>query len=769
MDFNPIPFNVLFSLGQWFLMVAIVAVAGLALTLVLTIARNGFAGNRIFWAALGSYASDLLSLSPRRILAITNLTFKEAVRRKALYVFVVFAVLLMFAGWFISDSNERPELQVNVHITFVLTTIAWLILPAAIFLSCWGIPEDIRLRSMHTVVTKPVPRLEIVLGRMLGFGTVTAVVLAIMGVIGLLWIERVVPESVRHRLVCRVPVFGYLYFMDIEGRPRDEGINVGDTWKYRSYIQGNTQARAVWVFSNITANSVGDEGVRIESRFEAFRTMKGTEKSVREGIEAQFTLIQNPRDLAFSGLNPGASMQDFAESLRAGQFRSASDHLKKIAERVRTAPKDIPSQDFTELTNGLYQAIAILKNYDSKLIPFSEQLAKLQKATAEVSKVSEASGNAVYESIATECDSVSDFLKTNADDLQESLARLEVPLEPFGVAEFHEGDNVTLIPRKIRAIADSETLARFLATRVDEVNKSGKLVENDQFSDSAAAAFEEGEAISPLNAERLVTVLKEQIDGGIVQIVSDEADSSRKLLRVADGRRWFAFFDDLVRRDMLVSPDPEGWALDFDLFKDLTKDGTLRIEVACLDDQMYLGMAPGDLFVHLKERPFWVGYSKAILTTGFMLLLVVVLGVTASCIVKGPVAVLFTLTIFIVGQFFQEFLQRIVGGHEPGMGMIESAAMILQHRNPQVGMDASEATLSFVKALDFISRGLLSIASNIIPNFSVFSEASLRLEKGFDVPVDSAVLPAAATFLGFLVPCVLLAGACLKFRELESK
>ena len=82
----------------------------------------------------------------------------------------MFAVLLMFAGWFLADANERPELQATVHITFLLTAIAWLILPAVIFLSCWALPEDIRIRSLHTVVTKPARRLEIVIGRMAGMG-----------------------------------------------------------------------------------------------------------------------------------------------------------------------------------------------------------------------------------------------------------------------------------------------------------------------------------------------------------------------------------------------------------------------------------------------------------------------------------------------------------------------------------------------------------------------------------------------------------------------
>jgi ASC-1-like (ASCH) protein len=39
--------------------------------------------------------------------------------------------------------------------------------------------------------------------------------------------------------------------------------------------------------------------LQLECRFEAFRTVKGTEKSVREGIQAQYTLMSNPREEAF--------------------------------------------------------------------------------------------------------------------------------------------------------------------------------------------------------------------------------------------------------------------------------------------------------------------------------------------------------------------------------------------------------------------------------------------------------------------------------------
>ncbi|MEZ6042544.1 MAG: hypothetical protein R3C20_18750 [Planctomycetaceae bacterium] len=764
MDFNPVVFDKYafqVALIQWLKIVGGLSLVGLAISLMLSVARNGASGLPAFFRGLAGFLEDLGSLSPRRIYAVTLLTVKEAVRRKALLVFVVFAVLLMFAGWFISNANERADLQVNVHITFVLTTIAWLMLPPVIFLSCWGIPEDIRLRSLHTVVTKPARRIEVVLGRILGFGSVAAVVLAVMGVIGYVWVQRQIPENVRDRLTCRVPVFGNLYFIDNTGQPSREGINTGDVWKYRSYIQGNSRARAVWVFQDIRPETVGDDLV-LESRFEAFRTIKGSEKSILEGLEAQYTLVRNPREEAFGGLALSGAVKEIADALRDGQFRNGSDKFTELAQKIRTSHEDIPLADYAGLAAGANQAYMVLEAFDKDLKPLADLFGELSEATTQLRGQSSAAGDTVYTNIADRCDDVAGYLSENVEDLQEKLPRLEVPLPSFSVSEFHEGDNVSRIPRKITAVPDYETLARFLAAKIEELNESGKLVDGNGLSASLVDVFTENDAVSILNAELLESVLSGQLDEGTLKI-----DGGK--LAVADGRRWFGFFDDLVRREMLGSRDPEGWKMEFDLFEDLTTSNNLRIEVSCLNDQMYLGMARPDLFVRLPDRPFFVGYSKAILTTGIMLMLLVVIGVTASCVVKGPVAVFFTFTVFLVGQFFHQFMLRIVEGNEQGLGLVESAALIVQHRNPSVGMNASQATQNFVRGVDSVSTGLLSGASSIIPDFSVFGTAAQHVEKGFDVPLNVSVWPSLAIFFAFLIPCVLLAGAFLKFRELESK
>ena len=101
--------------------------------------------------------------------------------------------------------------------------------------------------------------------------------------------------------------------------------------------------------------------------------------------------------------------------------------------------------------------------------------------------------------------------------------------------------------------------------------------------------------------------------------------------------------------------------------------------------------------------------------------------------------------------------------------MVESAALILQQRAPTAGVDASMRAQNLIASADKATTGLLRGASQVIPNFGLFSRSAEYVENGFDVPWSSSMLPAILTFFGFLVPCVLMGAAFLKFRELEAK
>src|SRR6185503_14048382 len=57
----------------------------------------------------------------------------------------------------------------------------------------------------------------------------------------------------------RVPLLGKLEFFDRTGSVRSKkGINVGNEWMYRSYVEGGTAAAAIWTFEGVTPERFPD-------------------------------------------------------------------------------------------------------------------------------------------------------------------------------------------------------------------------------------------------------------------------------------------------------------------------------------------------------------------------------------------------------------------------------------------------------------------------------------------------------------------------------
>ncbi|MGA2255157.1 MAG: hypothetical protein ABSG53_10885, partial [Thermoguttaceae bacterium] len=125
-------------------------------------------------------AGDIARMSPGRVFALAWLAVRESLRRRVVVVFVVFVVLILFAALFIKKDSLHPG---QLYIQVVLNFTIYLSMLFSLVLSALSLPADIRDRTLHTVVTKPVRKLEIVLGRVLGFVFVGSLLLAGIGLI----------------------------------------------------------------------------------------------------------------------------------------------------------------------------------------------------------------------------------------------------------------------------------------------------------------------------------------------------------------------------------------------------------------------------------------------------------------------------------------------------------------------------------------------------------------------------------------------------------
>jgi ABC-type transport system involved in multi-copper enzyme maturation permease subunit len=345
----------------WLKVVGTLALAGLVLGYLVAAVRNGpVAALGITRRVLFSGVADLVLISPRRVWALTRLAIQDSLRRRVVIVFVVFIVVLSFAAWFLDPGSEHP---LRLYISFVLTSTSYLVLLLVLFLSALSLPNDLKAKTLHTIVTKPVRPSEIVLGRMLGFTAVGTLLLVVMGLVSYLFVNRglahthevvqadltpvgqaqapsggMVPmkgsssKSHGHRhdvlvdaqgrgrlemaqdhthalvrttsgdeiayevgppeglLIARVPVYGKLRFVDRERVEKEKGINVGDEWAYRSYIDGGTLAAAIWTFDDIRPEDF-PERLQIEMTLGVFRTTMG---NIVEGLPGSF-LIRNPK------------------------------------------------------------------------------------------------------------------------------------------------------------------------------------------------------------------------------------------------------------------------------------------------------------------------------------------------------------------------------------------------------------------------------------------------------------------------------------------
>ena len=113
-----------------------------------------------------------------RIAAITANTFTELTRLRALYVLLLFALLLIGNSIFMAQLTFQEEFQVLKDIALGSMSIFTSLL--AVIATARLLPQDLEARTLYTILAKPVPRLEYLLGKLGGVLMMLAVNVIIM-------------------------------------------------------------------------------------------------------------------------------------------------------------------------------------------------------------------------------------------------------------------------------------------------------------------------------------------------------------------------------------------------------------------------------------------------------------------------------------------------------------------------------------------------------------------------------------------------------------
>jgi len=117
-----------------------------------------------------------------RVLAIAGLTFREGIRMRIVLVFLIVLGFVVLRLPTALRGDETLTGRVQTFLSYSLGALSLLAGLATIFLSCASLTTELRTRSLHLLVTKPVSRFGILAGKWLGVNLLNLLIVALCGV-----------------------------------------------------------------------------------------------------------------------------------------------------------------------------------------------------------------------------------------------------------------------------------------------------------------------------------------------------------------------------------------------------------------------------------------------------------------------------------------------------------------------------------------------------------------------------------------------------------
>jgi hypothetical protein len=224
--------------------------------------------------------TEVFAVRGRRLYSIARLSIFESNRRMwaPWVVTTVFLLVLAFTHWFLQPPRAAEMGRLYVGTLSLLCSV--LLTVMVTILTPLSLPTDIQQQTIYTVVSKPVRRLELIWGRLIGYMALVTILVGVFGAISLFYLWRTVGSTIyateqlaikarkenrmadfkqlkeqadqlRTRMQARVPIKGSLAFLDSRGTPHAVGIDVGQEQgmrEPRSHIEGATPSTAIWSF-----------------------------------------------------------------------------------------------------------------------------------------------------------------------------------------------------------------------------------------------------------------------------------------------------------------------------------------------------------------------------------------------------------------------------------------------------------------------------------------------------------------------------------------
>lgn len=123
--------------------------------------------------------SSLFSL--RRILALTSNTLTDLTRQRVFYFALIFALLLIASSIFMARFSFQQEFQILKDVSLGAMSMVSSLL--AVVATARLLSQDVEDRTVYTILAKPVPRFEYLLGKLFGILLLLALSIILMSVL----------------------------------------------------------------------------------------------------------------------------------------------------------------------------------------------------------------------------------------------------------------------------------------------------------------------------------------------------------------------------------------------------------------------------------------------------------------------------------------------------------------------------------------------------------------------------------------------------------
>lgn len=114
-----------------------------------------------------------------RIWAVAANTFREAIRDRILYGLLAFAVLLIGASVALADLSIGQQERLIKDIGLAAISLIGALM--AVFLGITLVSKEVERRTIYTMLSKPIRRYQVVLGKYLGLAATIGVNVVVMG------------------------------------------------------------------------------------------------------------------------------------------------------------------------------------------------------------------------------------------------------------------------------------------------------------------------------------------------------------------------------------------------------------------------------------------------------------------------------------------------------------------------------------------------------------------------------------------------------------